>query len=193
MSEAYNYACERAELLGLPIPNFDEWTENQKAQEANSAEPGDDDDAILQNLDSSNESTQRVSGGLDELNTILNVTQKKINRFKNVCGSLSTLLKVRVGSRSGTPNHKSLEHDKGKEGQVTIPAEEESMTVDLSENSKNPIITEESSDSIAMSKKIDINEKMGSHLNKLESLIMKAENAQYSMQHQTKQMKRILK
>ncbi|KAI4492021.1 hypothetical protein M0802_010146 [Mischocyttarus mexicanus] len=193
MSEAYNYACERAELLGLPIPSFDEWTVNQKAQESNGAELEDEDDAICQNLDSSDESAQRVSGGLDELNSILNVTQKKINRFKTVCGSLSTLLKVKVGSRSGTPNHKSLEHDKVKEEQVTIPAEEESMTVDLSENSKNPIISEESSESIAMSKKIDINEKMGSHLDKLNSLITKAENAQYSMQHQTKQMKKFLK
>ncbi|XP_015176730.1 PREDICTED: uncharacterized protein LOC107066539 [Polistes dominula] len=197
MSEAYNYAVERAELLGLPIPNFEEWTENQKAQEANNAEPGDDDDAILQNLDSSNESAQRVSGGLDELNSILNVTQKKINRFKTVCGSLSTLLKVKVGSRSGTPNHKSLEHDKvkeGKEEQITLPTEEEeSMTVDLSENSKNPIISDESNDNIAMTKKIDINAKMGSHLGKLDSLITKAENAQYSMQHQTKQMRKFLK
>lgn len=41
-------------------------------------------------------------------------------------------------------------------------------------------------------KKIDIGEKMGSHLNKLDSLISKAENAQYSMAHQTKQMRRII-
>ncbi|KAF7414156.1 hypothetical protein HZH68_002645 [Vespula germanica] len=194
MSEDYNYACERAELLGLPIPSFEEWTESQKAQEADRADHEDDDDAILQNLDKSDEAAQRVSGGLDELNSILSTTQKKINRFKNVCGSLGTLLKVKVGSRGGTPNHKSMERNKAKEGQVMITAEEESMTVDLSENSKNPIISEESSEIITIpSKKIDINEKMGSHLGKLDSLITKAENAQYSMQHQTKQMRKFLK
>ncbi|KAK2579704.1 hypothetical protein KPH14_011051 [Odynerus spinipes] len=197
MSEDYNYACERAELLGLPIPSLEEWTESQKAQEADHADHEDDDDAILKNLDHSDEAAQRIGGGLDELNSILNATQKKINRFKTVCGSLSTLLKVKVGSRGGTPNHKSMERNSeegSKDDQGIIPEIEESMTVDLSENSKNPIVTEESSEIIAIpSKKIDINEKMGSHLNKLDSLITKAENAQYSMQHQTKQMKKFLK
>lgn len=113
---------------------------------------------------------------------------------QTVCGSLGTLLKVKVGSRGGTPNHKSMERNKAKEGQVMITAEEESMTVDLSENSKNPIISEESSEIITIpSKMMDINEKMGSHLGKLDSLITKAENAQYSMQHQTKQMRKFLK
>lgn len=49
MSEDYNYACERAELLGLPIPSLEEWTESQKAQEADRADH-EDDDAILQVL-----------------------------------------------------------------------------------------------------------------------------------------------
>lgn len=48
MSEDYNYACERAELLGLPVPSLEEWTESQKAQEADRADHEDDDDAILQ-------------------------------------------------------------------------------------------------------------------------------------------------
>lgn len=195
MSEDYNYACERAELLGLPIPNLEEWSESQKAQETDRADREDDDNAILQNLDHSDEAAQRVGGGLDELNSILNATQKKINRFKTVCGSLSTLLKVKVGSRVGTPNHKLEKYSNSpKDAPQLIAANEESMTVDLSENSKNPIVTEESSETLAISpKKIDINEKMGSHLDKLDSLITKAENAQYSMQHQTKQMKKFLK
>lgn len=47
MSEDYNYACERAELLGLPVPSFEEWTESQKVQETDRA-VHEDDDAILQ-------------------------------------------------------------------------------------------------------------------------------------------------
>lgn len=42
-------------------------------------------------------------------------------------------------------------------------------------------------------KKADLNAKVGSHIDKLDSLITKAENAQYSMKHQTKQMKSFLK
>lgn len=35
-----------------------------------------------QDLDYADEKTGRIGGGLDELNTILSTTQKKLNRFK---------------------------------------------------------------------------------------------------------------
>ena len=188
MSQAYIHACERAELLGLPIPSEEEWNETERLETLE----GDDDDAVIQNLDTSDEAAQRISGGLDELNTILNVTQKKINRFKTVCGSLGTLLKVRVGSRNHTPDHKSTErnHNKTKEIQDEAPMNDETMTVELSDDKSS---MENTKPDTVKPKVIDITEKMGSHLDKLDSLINKAENAQYSMQHQTKQMKKFLK
>ena len=186
MSQAYIYACERAELLGLPIPSEEEW------REANDHVNDNDDDAVIQNLDSSDEAAQRIGGGLEELNTILNATQKKINRFKNVCGSLSTLLKVKVGSRNSTPDHKhSKKNDNDpKDLLAKTSMNEENLTIELANDEK---CMDKAETKPVLSKKIDINEKMGSHLDKLDSLVTKAENAQYSMQHQTKQMKKFLK
>lgn len=190
MSQAYIHACERAELLGLAVPSEEEWKETQRVENENAAD--EDDNAAIQNLDATDESAQRISGGLDELNSILNATQKKLNRFKTVCGSLGTLLKVKVGSRNNTPDHKSTErnHNETKDIHNETPSNEETLTVELS-GDQNP--TENLKSDATMPKNIDINEKMGSQLDKLDSLITKAENAQYSMQHQTKQMKKFLK
>lgn len=43
------------------------------------------------------------------------------------------------------------------------------------------------------SRRQEINDKVESTVDKLDLLISKAENAQYSMQHQTKQMRKFLK
>lgn len=45
MSQGYIHACERAELLGLPIPSEEEWKETQRieTQGANN-----DDDEVIQ-------------------------------------------------------------------------------------------------------------------------------------------------
>lgn len=191
MSQAYLHACERAELLGLPIPSEEEWKQTQRIEAENRVND-DVDDAAMQNLNLADESAQRIGGGLDEINTILSATQKKLNRFKTVCGSLGTLLKVRVGSKNNTPDHKPVEqnHNEAKNVDPDASANEESLTVELSNDREEVVRTETSG---TTPKKIDLNEKMGSHINKLDSLITKAENAQYSMQHQTKQMKKFLK
>ncbi|KOC69309.1 hypothetical protein WH47_05973 [Habropoda laboriosa] len=191
MSQAYIHACERAELLGLPIPNEEEWKETQKIEEQNNAQD-DEDEAVMQNLDSAHEAAQRIGGGLDELNSILISTQKKINRFKTVCGSLGTLLKVKGESKNSTPDHKLTErnHNEARDVDPETSTNEDNLTLELSNDKKQMENTEPST---TMQKKIDLNKKMGSHLDKLDSLITKAEDAQYSMQYQTKQIKRFLK
>lgn len=115
---------------------------------------------------------------------------------QTVCGSLGSLLKVKVGSRGGTPHHKPEEPNPDAKqevqegsGSAEVAASDEVMTVET---------TAEGESSIQPSggvnpKHVDLNQKMGSHLDKLDSLISKAENAQYSMQHQTKQMRKFLK
>ncbi|KYM92578.1 hypothetical protein ALC53_01034 [Atta colombica] len=195
MSEDYQHACERAELLGLPKPSEEEWRQSQAAQSENPRCNVDDDDAALQDLDYVDDAAGRIGGGLDELNNILSTTQKKLNRFKTVCGSLGTLLKVKVNSRGGTPRHKPEEPnpEAGKqENQEKLEATvDEMITVETSDVTITDTANQPANSSVQ--KQIDLNQKMGSHLNKLDSLITKAENAQYSMQHQTKQMKKILK
>ncbi|KYN42655.1 hypothetical protein ALC56_02990 [Trachymyrmex septentrionalis] len=195
MSEDYQHACERAELLGLPKPSEEEWRRSQTAQSENRRDV-DDDDAALQELDYVDDAAGRVGGGLDELNSILSTTQKKLNRFKTVCGSLGTLLKVKVNSRGGTPRHKPEEPnpDAGRQENQEKPEStvDEVITVETSDVTITDTAGQPANSGVQQ-KQIDLNEKMGSHLNKLDSLITKAENAQYSMQHQTKQMRKILK
>ncbi|XP_012526028.1 uncharacterized protein LOC105830891 [Monomorium pharaonis] len=191
MSEDYQHACERAELLGLPRPSEEEWRQSQ----SENRHPDDgDDDSALKDLDYADEKAGHIGGGLDELNTILTSTQKKLNRFKTVCGSLGTLLKGKVSSRGGTPRHKPEEPnpDAEQENQEKLESTvDEVMTVETS--SDDVVAADQPADSGVQPKQIDLGQKMGSHLNKLDSLITKAENAQYSMQHQTKQMKKFLK
>ena len=112
-----------------------------------------------------------------------------------MCGSLGTLLKVRAKSHPGTPEHKAhkskeLNNPEEKGG------EEKKEKIETMEQSENPEDAENREDDLKPSsvsqKKIDLNQKVGSHIDKLDSLITKAENAQYSMQHQTKQMKKFL-
>ncbi|GAB1870094.1 Synaptosomal-associated protein 29 [Camponotus japonicus] len=192
MSEDYQHACQRAELLGLSMPSEEEWRQAQAAQNENCGD--DDDDGALQDLDYADEKAGHIGGGLDELNSILSSTQKKLNRFKTACGSLRTLLKVKVGSRSGTPHHKPEEPnpDDNQEVQKELePAADEVMMVETSDDTAN--VANDPANSGVQPKQIDLDKKMGSHLDKLDSLIMKAENAQYSMQHQTKQMRKFLK
>lgn len=46
MSEDYQHACQRAELLGLSMPSEEEWRQAQAAQNENCGD--DDDDGTLQ-------------------------------------------------------------------------------------------------------------------------------------------------
>ena len=107
---------------------------------------------------------------------------------------MGTLLKARVGSQSGTPDHKPGEPRPGtsNEPQYDGPGLEEEQP------QEDGVVSEEMDGQddrqrLNMTKKSDLNTKMGSHIDKLDSLINKAENAQYSMKHQTKQMKNYMK
>ncbi|XP_071563803.1 uncharacterized protein [Temnothorax nylanderi] len=196
MSEDYQHACQRAELLGLPRPSEEEWRQSQAAQiENRRCDDDDDDDAVVKDLDYADETAGRIGGGLDELHTILSHTQKKLNRFKTACGRMGTLLKVKVNSRGGTPRHKPEEPnpDAEKLESQEKPESDEVMTVESSDDAVVDAAVVNAADSGVHPKKLDLDKKMGSHLDKLDSLITKAENAQYSMQHQTKQMKKFLK
>ncbi|XP_032671896.1 uncharacterized protein LOC116844473 [Odontomachus brunneus] len=198
MSQDYQHACERAELLGLQKPSEEEWRQTQAAEGEN-----DNDDGALQDLDYTNETAGRIGGGLDELNSILSTTQKKLNRFKTVCGSLGTLLKVKVGSRGGTPHHKpedlnpdasqEIQEEPGSAAAAATATADEVMTVETITESETGLESGVRPNNGANPKHIDLSTKMGSHLDKLDSLISKAENAQYSMQHQTKQMRKFMK
>lgn len=94
-----------------------------------------------------------------------------------------------MGSKNNTPDHKHERNHETKDIDPETSMNEENLTVELIDQKH----MENTETNTAMPKTIDLNEKMGSHLDKLDSLITKAENAQYSMQYQTKQMKKFLK
>ncbi|XP_046738942.1 uncharacterized protein LOC124407136 [Diprion similis] len=193
MAEDYAYACQRAELLGLPLPSQEEWTKSRQATDPTKEEI---EDSIAEDAAMKDESLQRAGGGLDELNSILSATQKKLNKFKTVCGSLGAMLKVRVGSRTSTPEHARIKSCKspvfptpgGSKGSENVLLDDDEIAMVLAATANETVERNETSD-----RKHDINEKVESHVDKLDLLISKAENAQYSMQHQTKQMKKFLK
>lgn len=102
---------------------------------------------------------------------------------------------MKVSSRSGTPSHKPEEPnpDEDQEAQKELgPAADEVMMVETSDDITANVANDPANSGV-QPKQVDLSQKMGSHLDKLDSLIMKAENAQYSMQHQTKQMRKFLK
>jgi len=98
---------------------------------------------------------------------------------------------VKVSSRAGTPQRKPEEPNLNK--REAQPATDELMTVETSDDTVGDAADDNAADSGVDPRQIDLGQKMGSHLDKLDSLISKAENAQYSMQHQTKQMRKFLK
>lgn len=95
----YEYECMRAELLGVEKPDYDEFTKRQKEQLAREAEEERAETECLtvklhisplliipcfvfKNAEDNNATLSGVSSRLDELNTILASTQKRISRFK---------------------------------------------------------------------------------------------------------------
>ncbi|XP_067015438.2 uncharacterized protein [Anabrus simplex] len=100
MSEAdYEYEVMRCELLGLPPPERQPLPpKSSKDEEGEDFHVDEESIEADQQVEVESEQLKNTSGRLDELNSILNVTQKKLNRFKAVCGSLTNLLKIRVPS-----------------------------------------------------------------------------------------------
>ncbi|XP_023725016.1 uncharacterized protein LOC111874068 isoform X2 [Cryptotermes secundus] len=127
----------------------------------------------------------RVSGGLDELNSILSITQKKINRFKTVCGSFTNLLKLRMGAKSdgASSDNSSL----ASEADCVLQSEE------VHENSESGVDATESKALVASKKTaqraLDLEGTLGSQIDKLDSMLMKAEQAELSMSKQNKEMR----
>lgn len=102
-----------------------------------------------------------------------------------MCGSLTNLLKIKVGGNSSSSNSLSENADADiskKDLYVNADVDDLDMKSRPSDDSK-PI----------PAKKLTLEEQMVSQMDKLDSLICKADNAQYSMSEQNKQMKKFLK
>ncbi|KAJ9589549.1 hypothetical protein L9F63_017237, partial [Diploptera punctata] len=128
----------------------------------------------------------RVSGGLDELSSILTVTQKKINRFKTVCGSFTNLLKLKVGAgkNDGTSSDCSSVASEGRE-ELNGAGDREAIKTTSARNLEL--------EGKLTSKDLDLEGKLTRGIDKLDSILMKAEQAEISISSQNKEMKSFLK
>ncbi|GFG37261.1 hypothetical protein Cfor_10954 [Coptotermes formosanus] len=153
---------------------------NQLGHEADDSPPSSTVDIQLEG-----EEMGRVSGGLDELNSILSITQKKINRFKTVCGSFTSLLKLRMGAKTdGTASDTSSQ---ASEADCTMSTEE------VCKNAESGGDAAESKPLVAPKKitqqTLDLEGKLGSQIDKLDTMLMKAEQAELSMSKQNKEVR----
>lgn len=122
-------------------------------------------------------------------------TQQKINRFKqNASGSLTNIFS-RIGSvdansthpNDGTPNTSSRRNTTAHTSSDINEALE--ALDDMQQEEIEPVIPTEK----IRQSKLDINKKMTSHLDALDRMINKADQAEIAMSEQTKQMRKLAK
>ncbi|GJQ79911.1 hypothetical protein Trydic_g18355 [Trypoxylus dichotomus] len=183
----YEYECMRAELLGTEKPEYDEFLKKQKENDSRQIEEEQVDVENLKEAETQNEELQGVGGKLDELNNLLSLTQKKINNFKYRCNSVTSYMKSRLGnwSSSSSLDSSSIEakkiEEEDDEGALESPQETETQS------NKLKSIPPESQ------RRSDLSKALDNHVDRLDAMLDKADNAHYSMQHQRKQMQSFLK
>ncbi|GAB0087853.1 uncharacterized protein DMENIID0001_022070 [Sergentomyia squamirostris] len=191
--DTYEYECMRAELLGVDPPDRETFEANRKARLEAELEEIESEQAKV--LEAQEEQLKGRHGKMDELNSILSMTQQKITKFKTVCGSLTNLLKIRPGSAGGEASGESSGESASIEGSSNddAPAESNNInealdTLDTMKDASNQPTTGE-----LRHESLNLQKKMTSQFDALDSLLNKAENAQYSMQQQNKEMKKFLR
>ncbi|XP_064556676.1 uncharacterized protein LOC135441128 [Drosophila montana] len=184
-NSSYEQECQRAELLGVQPPDREEFERQRKERlEQQLAEEEVAEAALLVQQE---ESLHGASGKLDELNSILSSTQQRLNRFKqSACGSLTNIF-TRGGSISNTAS-----------ASMDVPSIASSGGSGIEEPAEQPVqrqpkpMPPPTAAEVAAAKAAK-RVMMDGQLDKLDSMINKADNAQLAMSEQTKQMRRITK
>lgn len=155
---------------------------------------------------------QSGSGKLDELHQILNKTQQKLHKFKvsaklkaillfpphilsppslfqGVCGSLTNLLRLRNDSK----NNSTEKLHESPEAGPSSSKDSDSMVNDaknvLNEIEDNEMARTEQMRATAL----DLDKKVASNLDALDSLINKAERAEMTLESQNQQIRKFLR
>lgn len=138
-----------------------------------------------------------ISNRMDELNTILASTQKHINRFKvwhyviaspllihflffflllqTSCGSFTNMLKAKIGGRRNSTASLDTQSENGEISNSSSPQRQSQNSAEFTQ------------------RQTDLNRGIDGNLEKLDSLLDKAETAHYSMLDQRKRMEKMLK
>ncbi|XP_068623808.1 uncharacterized protein [Battus philenor] len=210
--KAYDDACARAELFGQPLPDRDEFLEKHKYLDV--VEFEEVDIRTAENTAMLNDDLKDASSGLTELNTILSSTQTKLNRLKGVCGSLTNFFRVKLTAKDNL----SYSSDPSYIGQMNYdkdyvpPKNSEISSINTGLGPNDDEFTQRSPklkvngpdintalDDLKTMEKVEktpilrIDKQVTSQNSKLDNLIMQAERAQSSLQHQNKQMRSFLR
>lgn len=106
----YEYECMRAELLGVATPDYEQFLQRKQEEiDANPDGEAVENDEITtdpEEAPAQEEGAQEQKASkLEELNNmispVISITQKKIDSFKIRCGSVSDMIKTKIGSISG--------------------------------------------------------------------------------------------
>lgn len=108
----------------------------------------------------------------------------KLIKLQKACGSLTNLLKIRGGADAD-----ELQPADNEGTNVTATDAEQ----ETGDGDQKPIEVATSSSELFKQSSIDMQQKMSNQIDKLDLLLTKSENAQYSMEHQNKQIKSFLK
>ena len=115
-------------------------------------------------------------------------THKICFKFQTVCGSFTSLLKIRTSSparsESGQPEQSSENSEQATSSNIND-------ALDNLEKMKE--VQEQSDVKFAKNQAIDISTKINKNMDALDSLLMKSEKAEMSLQHQNKQMSKFLR
>ncbi|XP_077299425.1 uncharacterized protein LOC143920415 [Arctopsyche grandis] len=198
----YEHACMRAELLGLEKPNEEEFYRHQPkpnideslmAAQFECTFPETERKSILaitarktaKDISLQNDELKQVGGGLTELNTILSGTQKKLNKIKGMYGSLTDIIRNKItGSRD------NISYSTDPSYLPPDGAGPSGTGANINE-ALNDLETMKSNQDRSIG--MEINQQVSSQVDKLDSLLNKADTALCSMEHQNKQMKKVLR
>uniref|UniRef100_A0A2A4K4X6 Uncharacterized protein n=1 Tax=Heliothis virescens TaxID=7102 RepID=A0A2A4K4X6_HELVI len=95
--KAYEDACTRAELFGQPLPDREDFLSKHKHLDV--VEFEEVEIRTAENTAMLDDQIKEGTGGLTELNTILDSTQTKINKLKGVCGTITNFFRVKMSAK----------------------------------------------------------------------------------------------
>ncbi|XP_075983732.1 uncharacterized protein LOC142981602 [Anticarsia gemmatalis] len=216
--KAYEDACTRAELFGQPLPDKEDFLSKHKHLDV--VEFEEVEIKTAENTAMLDDHLKEGTGGLAELNTILDSTQTKINRLKGVCGTITNFFRVKLAAKdnlsySSEPSYiGQTNYDKdyippsteiGSINQGLGPDDNE-MTPRAGKSQQNgggdinsalddlkKMEDQENTSLLGKAAVKDIGQQVTSQISKLDQLINSADRAQASMNNQNKQMRSFLR
>ncbi|RVE47925.1 hypothetical protein evm_007439 [Chilo suppressalis] len=218
--KAYEDACTRAELFGQPLPDKEEFLEKHKHLDV--VEFEEIEIRTAENTAMLDDRMKEANGGLQELNTILNSTQTKINKLKGVCGSLTNFFRVKLSARDNlsysseqsyvgqtnydkdfippsTDDISSINQGLGPNDNEMTPRQDGGVQnggkQDVGDINTALKDLEDMQNTSLINKGAvkDIGKQITSQVSKLDQLLQQAERAESSLSHQNKQMRSLLR